>query len=119
MYRIPAHENIRRVREHVGRSRGFLAAISPSRSLLALFVLLQLAALWLFFTARFVSETTFVLAISILSGLFALATLVPARNGEEKKEPPLYLVVPERTFVPSPEAEMISPLVRLRMALRP
>ena len=119
VYRIPAHENIRRIKKHVSGSKGFLAGISPSRSILALFSLLQLAAIWLFFIARFVSETTFVLLPAILSGLFALATLVPARNGEVKKETPLYLVVPERTFVPSPEAEMISPLVRLRMALRP
>ena len=118
-FRVPAHENIRRIKKHLRSRKGVLAGISSARYALAVFSLLQLAALWLFFVARLVSETTFVLLIAIFSILFALAALVPARNGEIRKEVPLELVIPERTFVPLPEAEMVSPLVRLGTALRP
>ncbi|HXW98234.1 MAG TPA: tetratricopeptide repeat protein, partial [Methanomicrobiales archaeon] len=117
-YRGPAHENIRRVRE---RSRPWSRVppwVSPARSILAILSLLQLAALWLFFVARLVSETGFVILIAVLSGLFALAMLSPARDGADGKEPQLDLVVPERNYLPGPEAEMASPLIRLRTALR-
>jgi hypothetical protein len=44
---------------------------------------------------------------------------IPARNGELMKESPIEFVIPERTFVPSPEVEMTPPSIRLRTALRP
>lgn len=118
VYRIPAHENIRRLKKRLRSRKGILAGISSARYALAGFSLLQLATLWIFFVARLVSETTFVLLLAIFSVLFALATLVPGRNGEIRKEIPLELVIPERTFVPIPEAEMVHPSVRLRTALR-
>ena len=117
-YRIPAHENIRRIRER-SRARSRIPAwVSPARSVLAVLSLLQLAAIWLFFVARLVSETGFVILTAVLSGLFALATFSPARGGGDGKEPPLDLVIPERTYRPGPEPEMASPLIRLRTALR-
>jgi hypothetical protein len=118
-YRTPANENIRHLKKHIRSRKGILAGISSARYALAAFSLLQLAALWLFFVARLVSETTFVLLISIFSLLFALATFIPARNGEPGKESPPDLTIPERTFVSLPEGEMVSPAVRLRTALRP
>jgi len=118
-YRTPANENIRHLKKHIRSRKGILAGISSARYALAAFSLLQLAALWLFFVARLVSETTFVLLISIFSLLFALATFIPARNGEPGKESPPDLTIPERTFVSLPEGEMVPPQVRLRTALRP
>ena len=118
-YRIPSIENIRHLKERERSGKGFLSGISGSRSALAAFCLLQLAALWLFFVASLVSETTFVLLISIFSVLFALAIFIPVRNGEVRKEAPLGLHIPERTFIPLPEGDMVSPLIRLRTALRP
>jgi tetratricopeptide (TPR) repeat protein len=117
-YRIPAHENTRRLKERLRSQKGILAGISSARYALAGFSLLQLATLWIFFVAQLVSETTFVLVLAISSGLFVLAALIPARTGEIRKEIPLELAIPERTFVPMPEAEMVPPLVRLRTALR-
>ena len=90
-----------------GPGKGILAGISSARYALCAFSLLQLAALWLFFVARLVSETTFVLLISIFSVLFALAIFIPVRNGELRKESPPGLTIPERTFVPSPEGDMV------------
>jgi tetratricopeptide (TPR) repeat protein len=118
-YRIPAIENIRHLKERDRSGKGFLTRISGSRSALAAFCLLQLAAIWLFFVASLVSETTFVLLISIFSVLFALAVFIPVRNGEVRKETPLVLMIPDRIFMPSPEGEMVSPFIRLRTALRP
>ncbi|MDD1668278.1 MAG: tetratricopeptide repeat protein, partial [Methanomicrobiales archaeon] len=118
-FRIPALENIRRLKERTGPGRGILAGISWARPALAVFCLLQLAVLWLFFVARLVSEIAFVLLIAVFSVLYALAILIPARNGEHRKEAPLELVIPGRTFIPSPEADMASPFIRLRTALRP
>jgi Flp pilus assembly protein TadD len=118
-YCIPAHENVRRIKKHL-RARGqFLRRKVSSRSLLAVFSLFQLAAAWSFFVSRLLSEITFVLLIIVFSLLFAVAVLVPALEGETKSEIPLDLVIPERTFIPSPEAEMALPFVRLRTALRP
>ncbi|MDD1658939.1 MAG: hypothetical protein LUP92_01620, partial [Methanomicrobiales archaeon] len=118
-YRIAAHENIRHLKERIRSKKGILAGLSWARSALAAFCLLQLTALWLFFVERLVSETLFVLLISIFSMLFALAIFIPVRNGEEREETPLDLVIPERVFVPSPEGDMVPPFVRLRTALRP
>ena len=118
-YLIPAHENIRHLKERIRSEKGILAGISSARYALCAFSLLQLAALWLFFVARLVSETTFVLLISIFSVLFALAIFIPVRNGELRKESPPGLTIPERTFVPSPEGTMVPPSIRLRTALRP
>jgi tetratricopeptide (TPR) repeat protein len=118
-YRIPAHENIRSLKERIRSEKGILAKISSARYALCAFSLLQLAALWLFFVTRLVSETTFVLLISIFSVLFALAIFIPVRNGEIRKESSPGLNIPERTFVPSPEGTMVPPSIRLRTALRP
>ncbi|MDD1665518.1 MAG: tetratricopeptide repeat protein [Methanomicrobiales archaeon] len=118
-FRIPALENLRHLKERTRSRAGILAGISGARSALAAFCLLQLAALWLFFVARLVSEIAFVLLVSIFSVLFALTTFLPARNGEPMKEIPLDLVIPARTFVPGPEGEMVPPSIRLRTALRP
>jgi Flp pilus assembly protein TadD len=118
-YWIPARENIRRLKEHIRSRKGILAGISSARYALAAFSLLQLAALWLFFVARLVSEATFVLLISIFSVLFVLAIFVPVRNGEPGKGSPPGLTIPEMTFVPSPEGAMVPPFIRLRTALRP
>ncbi|HUK93402.1 MAG TPA: tetratricopeptide repeat protein [Methanomicrobiales archaeon] len=118
-FRRPALENMRRLKSRMRVGRRILTGVSWARYALAAFSLLQLAALWMFFVARLVSETSFVLLIAIFSLLFALSVLIPARNGETKKERPLEFVIPERSFVPSPEAEMASPLIRLRTSLRP
>jgi tetratricopeptide (TPR) repeat protein len=118
-YGIPAHENIRRLREHARSRRGSIARMVSARSALAVLSLLQLAAIWLFFGAGLVSEGAFVLILAILLGLFSLALFMPARKGEERREVSIELVIPERTFIPSPEADMVSPLFRLRTALRP
>jgi len=118
-FRSPALENIRRLKNRMRTGRGILANICSARYALAAFSLLQLGALWMFFVARLVSETTFVLLIAIFSLLFALAVFIPARNGELMKESPIEFVIPERTFVPSPEVEMTPPSIRLRTALRP
>jgi Flp pilus assembly protein TadD len=118
-YRIPAIENIRHLKERLRSGKGILSRVSGSRSVLAVFCLLQLAALWLFFVASLVSETTFVLLISIFSVLFALAVFIPVRNGDPKKETPLVLAIPERSFAMFPEGEMVPPFIRLRTALRP
>ncbi len=118
-YRVPALENVRRLKRRIRSRRGFLSGIPLARSALAVLALLQLAALWLFFGVKLISEAAFVLLLAILSGLFAFALLVPLRQGEPGREEPLELVIPERNFVPSPEAEMVSPLVRLRKTLRP
>jgi tetratricopeptide (TPR) repeat protein len=118
-YRIPAQENIRRLRKHLGSRKGIFGGVLTGKVALALFSLVQLAAIWYLFTAGLVSEGTFALLIAILSGLFALAGLLPVRNGGGRTETLPDLVIPERSFVPSPEAEMVSPLIRLRTALRP
>jgi Flp pilus assembly protein TadD len=118
-YRIPAQENIRRLRKYLGSRKGLTRGVFTARVALALFSLSQLAATWYLFTARLVSETGFGLLIAMFSGLFALAGLLPARNGGVRTESLPELVLPERTFVPSPEADMVSPLIRLRTALRP
>jgi tetratricopeptide (TPR) repeat protein len=118
-YRIPAQENIRRLRKYLGSRKGLTRGVFTARVALALFSLSQLAATWYLFTARLVSETGFGLLIAMFSGLFALAGLLPARNGGVRTESLPELVLPERTFVPAPEADMVSPLIRLRTALRP
>ena len=71
------------------------------------------------FTAGLLSEAGFVSLVAILSGLLAAAALLPARKGGPGRENPPMFVLPERHFVPFPEAEMVSPLIRLRTALRP
>jgi tetratricopeptide (TPR) repeat protein len=118
-YRIPAIENIRHLKEHIRSGKGILKGITRARPALAAFCLLQLGALWLFFVAKLVSETTFVLLISIFSVLFALAVFIPLRNEDFNKEIPLHLTIPEKTFAPFPEGEMVSPFIWLRTALRP
>jgi Flp pilus assembly protein TadD len=117
--RGPGLENIRCLKSHLRTGRSILAGISSARYALAAFSLLQLAALWLFFVARLVSEIAFVLLVAIFSVLFALAVFIPARNGDLRKETPLKLAIPERIFVPFPEGEMVSPFIWLRTALRP
>jgi Flp pilus assembly protein TadD len=117
-YRIPSQENIRRLKARmVGRKRLLGPPPSP-RSALALFSLLQLLAAWSFLVAGLVSETGFLLLVAISSALFALILLLPSRNGT-REEKPVELVMPERTFTPAPEAEMVPPFVRLRTSLRP
>jgi tetratricopeptide (TPR) repeat protein len=118
-YRIPALENIRRLKAHRRSRAGFLPGISTARTALALFSLLQLGALWLFFIAGLLTEAAFAILVAVLSGLFALALFAPARNGKPEDNAPLDLVIPARDFVPSPGAEMVSPLIRLRTSLRP
>jgi Flp pilus assembly protein TadD len=118
-YRIPSLENIRRLKGRMAGRMGFPAGIFSPRSALALLALLQLAAAWSFFVARLVSEGAFLLLVAIFSVLFALILFVPARNSEPGKETPLELVIPKRTFVPSPVAEMVPPFIRLRTSLRP
>jgi Flp pilus assembly protein TadD len=117
-YRIPSLENLRRLRGRMG-GKGILAGITSPRAALALLSLLQLAAAWSFFVARLVSEGAFLLLVATFSALFALVLFMPARNSGAGKETPLELVIPERTFVPSPVAEMVPPFVRLRTSLRP
>ncbi|MGE5831952.1 MAG: tetratricopeptide repeat protein [Methanomicrobiales archaeon] len=117
-YRVPAQENGRRLKRYLS-SRGRFPHGLPVRVALAALFLLQLAGLWFLFAARLLSEAGFVFLIAILSGLLAVASLLPARNGGRMKEAPPELVLPERNFVPFPEADMVSPLIRLRTALRP
>jgi Flp pilus assembly protein TadD len=118
-YRIPSQENIRRLKGRGTGGKGFPAGIPSPRSALALFSLLQLAAAWSFFVARLISETAFLLLVTVFSALFALVLFVPARDSVVKEEIPVELVIPERTFVQPPAAEMVSPFVRLRTSLRP
>jgi Flp pilus assembly protein TadD len=118
-YRIPAIENIRHLKERIRSRKGILTGRTWARPALAAFCLLQLVALWLFFVARLVAETTFVLLISIFSVIFALTIFFPIRNGDLRKETPFHLVIPGRAFVPLPEGDMVPPLIRLRTALRP
>ena len=118
-FRVPAHENIRRLRARSRPANGLIPQNFPARSALAAFLFLQLAAIWLSFVVRLVSETGFVLLTAILSGLIALTILAPARNGARAREAPPDLVIPERTFHPAPEADMVSPFIRLRRSIRP
>jgi tetratricopeptide (TPR) repeat protein len=119
LYRIAAQENIRRIRKYMAGRKGVLGAITTSKTALALLSLLQLGTAWSLFMAGLVSELALVLLLVLFSALFALALYLPLRNGGGKEEPPLELVIPPRIFVPVPEAEMVSPLIRLRTALRP
>ncbi|HVP25227.1 MAG TPA: tetratricopeptide repeat protein [Methanomicrobiales archaeon] len=118
-YRIPALENLRRLKARRRSRASFLPGLSAARTALALFSLLQLGALWMFFIAGLLTEAAFALLVAVLSGLFALALFGPARNGKTEDDTPLDLVIPPREFIPSPGAEMVSPLIRLRTALRP
>ena len=118
-FRVPAHENIRRLRARSRPGNGLIPEHFPARTVLAVFLLLQLAAIWLSFVARLVSETGFVLLTAILTGLVALTILAPVRNGARAREVPPDLVIPERTFHPAPEADMASPFIRLRRSMRP
>jgi hypothetical protein len=61
----------------------------------------------------------FLLLLVLFSALFALEAFLPGGGTGAKRETPPELLLPGRTFVPVPEAEMVSPLVRLRTALRP
>jgi Flp pilus assembly protein TadD len=117
-YRVPAQENIKGLRQHIKSRRRFPATGLPLRGLIAAFFFVQVAALWFVFTAGLVSEAGFVSLIAILSVLIALAGLLPDRNRKEKGEVFPALVLPKRTFMPFPEPEMVSPLMRLRTSLR-
>jgi Flp pilus assembly protein TadD len=118
-YRIPSQENIRRLKARMSGRMGSLAVIASPRSALALFSLLQLAAAWSFFVAKLISETAFLLLVTVFSALFALVLFLPARNGAVREETPVELVMPERTFIPVPEADMVAPFAWLRTSLRP
>jgi tetratricopeptide (TPR) repeat protein len=117
-YRVPAQENIRRLKKQLIGRKGLLDGISGTRTALTLLSLVQLGASWYLFVAGLVSETTLVLLLAIFSVLFALAAFVPDRYGRGPKEMPPELLTGERTFVPSPEADMVLPFGRLRTALR-
>lgn len=120
-YHAPAHENLRRMKKYAATlaERGFPPGFPPARTVLALLALIQLAAAWYLFVARLVSETGFLLLLALFSALLALVALLPWKNGAEQRGTPPNLLLPERTFLPVPEADMISPLLRLRTALRP
>jgi tetratricopeptide (TPR) repeat protein len=118
-YRAAAHENLRRLRKHLLAGRGFPAGFPRSRTILAIFSLLQVAAAWFLFVAGVISDMVFLLLLVLFSALFALEAFLPGGGTGAKRETPPELLLPGRTFVPVPEAEMVSPLVRLRTALRP
>ncbi|HMK16553.1 MAG TPA: tetratricopeptide repeat protein, partial [Methanomicrobiales archaeon] len=115
----PAHENIRRLRKYAVAGKGSPSALLSVRTVLASLALIQLAAAWYLFVARLVSETGFLLLLALFSALFALVAFVPRKDRGEKKETPPDLILPLRTFLPVPEADLVSPLLRLRTALRP
>ena len=118
-YRAPAHENLRRLKKHAQAGKGLPGWFPPARTALALISLLQLAAAWYLFVARLVSETGFLLLLLLFSALFALVAFLPWREAGRRREIPPDLVTPARSFVPVPEADMASPFIRLRTALRP
>jgi tetratricopeptide (TPR) repeat protein len=120
-YHAAAHENIRRLKKHLKAEKGFPAVFPPARTVLAFFTLIQLAASWFLFVAGLVSETGFLLLLVLFSALFALEAFLPGGSGSTgaKQGGPPDLLLPGRTFVPVPEADMVSPFVRLRTALRP
>lgn len=118
-YRAPAHENLRRLKKHAQAGKGLPAWFPPARTALALASLLQLAAAWYLFVAGLVSEGGFLLLLLLFSALFALVAFVPWREAGRRREIPPDLVMPGRTCVPGPEADMVSPFIRLRAALRP
>ena len=99
--------------------QGIFGGAFPGRAALALFAALQITLLWFLFMAKFLSETAFLLLMVIFSGLFALATVVPVGTRGLRREILPDPVIPGRAFVPAPEAEMASPLIRLRTSLRP
>jgi hypothetical protein len=118
-YRAPAHENVRRLKKYLGTGRRFPARLPPARTFLALCAILQLAASWFLFVAGFISEVSFLLLLVLFSALFALEAFLPGGGATPAQERLPDLFLPERTFVPVPEAGIVSPLVRLRTALRP
>jgi Flp pilus assembly protein TadD len=118
-YRAPAHENTRRLKKFAKAAGGVPGWFPTVRTALVLMTLLQLAASWYLFVAGLVSEGGFLLLLVLFSVLFALGAFLPWKEAARRREIPPDLILPVRTFVPVPEADMVSPLLRLRTALRP
>jgi tetratricopeptide (TPR) repeat protein len=118
-YRGPAQENTRRLKKFAKAAGGAPPWLPTARTGLVLATLLQLAGSWYLFASGRISEGGFLLLLAILSVLFALGALLPGKEPGKRREIPPDLVLPPRSFVPVPEPDMVSPLLRLRTALRP